>query len=152
MLVNFPTGISVTKTLSLHGYKESVEWTDPFFVYGSDASLVKALAKENRCLERNTGSEVAIYWMLKSSGQPDTKWQGHVEDVLARRTRALFLDARAAIDMAPAVAHLMADELKKDEIGKRNKCYLSFRLLKIIWQMVNRIWDMVYGKWSVVNN
>jgi glycerol-3-phosphate dehydrogenase len=34
-----------------------------------------------------------------------------VEDVLARRTRALFLDARAAIEAAPAVAALLAKEL-----------------------------------------
>ena len=39
-----------------------------------------------------------------------------VEDVLARRTRALFLDARESIRMAPEVAKIMADELKKDEI------------------------------------
>jgi glycerol-3-phosphate dehydrogenase len=37
-----------------------------------------------------------------------------VEDVLARRTRALFLDARAALRMAPRVAHLMARELGRD--------------------------------------
>jgi len=34
-----------------------------------------------------------------------------VEDVLARRTRALLLDARASISMAPVVAELMAKEL-----------------------------------------
>ena len=34
-----------------------------------------------------------------------------VEDVLARRTRALFLNARAAMEMAPRVASLMAREL-----------------------------------------
>ena len=34
-----------------------------------------------------------------------------VEDVLARRTRALFLDAKAARDQAPAVAAAMAREL-----------------------------------------
>jgi glycerol-3-phosphate dehydrogenase len=34
-----------------------------------------------------------------------------VEDVLARRTRALFLDARAAIEAAPAVADVLAKEL-----------------------------------------
>jgi glycerol-3-phosphate dehydrogenase len=34
-----------------------------------------------------------------------------VEDVLARRTRALFLNALAAAAMAPAVAGLMAEEL-----------------------------------------
>ena len=36
-----------------------------------------------------------------------------VEDVLARRTRALFLNARAAIEMAPQVAAIMAEELGK---------------------------------------
>jgi glycerol-3-phosphate dehydrogenase len=34
-----------------------------------------------------------------------------VEDVLARRTRALFLDARAAIEAAPTVADLLLKEL-----------------------------------------
>jgi len=35
-----------------------------------------------------------------------------VEDVLARRTRALLLDARASIEAAPTVAAIMAQELK----------------------------------------
>lgn len=38
-----------------------------------------------------------------------------VEDVLARRTRVLFLDARAAIELAPSVARMMAEELGRDE-------------------------------------
>ena len=38
-----------------------------------------------------------------------------IEDVLARRTRLLFLDAQAAIDIAPVVAALMAKELLMDE-------------------------------------
>ena len=38
-----------------------------------------------------------------------------VEDVMARRVRALFLDARASIEMAPVVAHLIAVELKHDK-------------------------------------
>ena len=37
-----------------------------------------------------------------------------IEDVLARRTRALFLDARASIEAAPLVADLLAAELGKD--------------------------------------
>ena len=37
-----------------------------------------------------------------------------LEDVLARRLRALFLNARAAVAMAPRVAELMADELGRD--------------------------------------
>jgi glycerol-3-phosphate dehydrogenase len=38
-----------------------------------------------------------------------------VEDVLARRTRALFLDAQAAIAMAPETARLLARELGRDQ-------------------------------------
>jgi glycerol-3-phosphate dehydrogenase len=38
-----------------------------------------------------------------------------VEDVLARRSRLLFLDARAAVTMAPAVAAVLAKELGRDE-------------------------------------
>ena len=38
-----------------------------------------------------------------------------VEDVLARRTRVLFLDAMAAMQAAPTVAKLMAGEMNKDE-------------------------------------
>jgi len=37
-----------------------------------------------------------------------------VEDFLARRSRALLLDARASIDAAPEVARIMAEELGYD--------------------------------------
>ena len=37
-----------------------------------------------------------------------------IMDVLARRTRALFLDARAAIASAPKVVEMLAEELGKD--------------------------------------
>jgi glycerol-3-phosphate dehydrogenase len=56
-----------------------------------------------------------------------------LEDVLARRTRALFLNARAALAMAPRVAELMAGELGQDirwqarqvdEFGKLAQGYL----------------------------
>ena len=38
-----------------------------------------------------------------------------VEDILTRRTRALFLDARASLDAAPRIAALAAQELKRDQ-------------------------------------
>jgi len=108
-----PRRLCQTKTLSLHGYKESVEWTDPLFVYGSDVPALKALAKENSSWKKvlhprlpYTGLEVI--WAVRF------EMARNIEDVLARRTRALFLDATAAIEMAPAVAKLMSLELKKD--------------------------------------
>jgi glycerol-3-phosphate dehydrogenase len=44
-----------------------------------------------------------------------------VEDVLARRTRALFLDARAAKEAAPLAARLLAGELQQDELWQRRQ-------------------------------
>ena len=39
---------------------------------------------------------------------------GKLEDVLARRTRALLLDARASLEIAHGVAEIMAAELGHD--------------------------------------
>jgi glycerol-3-phosphate dehydrogenase len=44
-----------------------------------------------------------------------------VEDVLARRTRALFLNARAALEMAPAVVDLMAPEMDWNESTRQQQ-------------------------------
>jgi glycerol-3-phosphate dehydrogenase len=44
-----------------------------------------------------------------------------VEDVLARRTRLLFLDARATLPVAADVAHELAKELGRDEIWERTQ-------------------------------
>jgi len=38
-----------------------------------------------------------------------------IEDVLARRVRILFLDAKAAIEVSPLVARILAEELNKDD-------------------------------------
>jgi glycerol-3-phosphate dehydrogenase len=50
------------------------------------------------------------------------------EDVLARRTRALFLDARAAVEAAPAVAELLAQELGRSR-EEADRDLESFRAL-----------------------
>jgi glycerol-3-phosphate dehydrogenase len=42
-----------------------------------------------------------------------------LEDVLARRLRLLFLDTRIAMEVAPAVARLMAAEMGKDSAWER---------------------------------
>ena len=38
-----------------------------------------------------------------------------VEDVLARRTRILFINAQVALDLAPKVAEIMKTELGQDD-------------------------------------
>jgi glycerol-3-phosphate dehydrogenase len=44
-----------------------------------------------------------------------------VDDILARRVRALFLDARAAIDITPLVAAILAQELGKDKLWEQKQ-------------------------------
>ena len=58
-----------------------------------------------------------------------------VEDVLARRTRALFLDARASIEAAPLVARLLAEELGRDSAWEQTQID-SFRSIAngYLWQ------------------
>lgn len=53
-----------------------------------------------------------------------------VEDVLARRTRLLFLDAHAAIDAAPSVAKVMAAVMNKDEQWINEQISLFTQLAK----------------------
>jgi glycerol-3-phosphate dehydrogenase len=44
-----------------------------------------------------------------------------VDDVLSRRTRILQLNARAAIQMAPEVARLLAEELGRDSLWQQRQ-------------------------------
>lgn len=72
--------------------------------YGTDAAAVEALPGAGRWLAPGL-SEAMVRFAVRH------EFARQVEDVLARRNRLLFLDARAAADAAPAVAAVMADEL-----------------------------------------
>jgi glycerol-3-phosphate dehydrogenase len=103
----------VTRTLNVHGFHSNAERFGALSVYGSDAVAIQDLMRATAPLGEPlhpelpyTGAEVV--WTTRH------EMARTVEDVLARRTRALFLNARAAESMAPAVARLMADELGWD--------------------------------------
>ena len=103
-----------TKTLRLHGWCEGVDPADPLAVYGASVDAVTALAASRPGLDRRLHPDLPylageVVWAARQ------EMARTVDDVLARRTRALFLDARAALAMAPAVAALLATELGKDE-------------------------------------
>jgi glycerol-3-phosphate dehydrogenase len=113
-LGKLPDNPCITKTLRIHGYRENIEDIGSLWVYGADAEAVQSLAKDNSSLAQPLhpdlpycGTEV-IWGVRKEMART-------VDDILSRRTRALFLNARAAIEMAPAVAKLMASELDRDE-------------------------------------
>ncbi|WP_317132449.1 glycerol-3-phosphate dehydrogenase/oxidase [Mucilaginibacter metallidurans] len=102
-----------TASLSIHGSRLNPDRTNPMFVYGADIENVLALYKENPNWKNLVHAESSytkgeVIWSVRN------EMARTVEDILARRTRVLFLDARLAIEMAPEVAHLMAGELGKD--------------------------------------
>jgi glycerol-3-phosphate dehydrogenase len=102
-----------TRSLRIHGYIENSGELGDLEVYGADAEKIKALAAADPELGKRLhralpviGAE--IVWSARE------EMARTVEDALARRTRALFLNASAATDMAAAASNLMARELNRD--------------------------------------
>jgi len=99
-----------TRSLKLHGYYDSPDELGDLWVYGADAAGVKAIAAADPALlapmhPSLTYCTAEIIWAVRH------EMARTVEDVLARRTRALFLNSAAAISLAPSVAEIMAREL-----------------------------------------
>ncbi|MEX2351765.1 MAG: glycerol-3-phosphate dehydrogenase/oxidase [Balneolaceae bacterium] len=111
-----PETPSITRTLALHG--SSVELRQDsesaLHLYGCDAPLLKKLTGEEPSWNNPMHKDLTIIpaeviWAVRH------EMARTVEDVLARRTRALFLDARASLAISEKVARLMAGELDRDE-------------------------------------
>jgi glycerol-3-phosphate dehydrogenase len=113
-----PERACVTETLRLHGWMRRddarLPASGPLQMYGSEAPALQAFVAE----ERGRG-ELLHARLPYTCGQ--VLWAAHhemartVEDVLARRTRSLLLDARASIEAAPRVAELLAAVLHRDQ-------------------------------------
>jgi glycerol-3-phosphate dehydrogenase len=102
-----------TENLRLHGWREHGETKESFDSYGADLSGLKQLVQENPAWMETLHPDLSytaaeVVWGVRH------EMARTVEDVLARRTRALLLDAKASIAMAPRVAALMALELHRD--------------------------------------
>ena len=103
-----------TKTLKIHGYFENPDRNNWLYIYGSDQDEILRLQYENpeyaKKLHKNFDFTVAeIVWAVRK------EMAQTIYDVLARRVRALYLDARASIEMAPSVAAILAKELQRDK-------------------------------------
>ena len=114
----------ITRNLHIHGYLAPEKTAgepecpyraddcDPLLVYGSDAGSIRALIATNPALGAPLDAELPIIgaqiaWAARQ------EMARTLDDVLARRTRALLLNAAAAARMAPAAAALLARELGK---------------------------------------
>jgi glycerol-3-phosphate dehydrogenase len=112
-LARLPERECPTRGLNVHAFHTGAAKFGPLSFYGADALLIQDLVRVEPALGEPLhpalpclAAEVvfaARHEMART-----------VEDVLARRTRALFLDARAAAEMAPRVAELLARELGRD--------------------------------------
>ena len=110
----------VTESLHIHGWCKAVNSSDPLHYYGADAEAVKKLAEQNTVWQEKLHDafpyiKAQVIWAVRN------EMAMTVEDVLARRIRMLFLDAHAALQSAPAVAKLMAEEMGKDEAWQQDQ-------------------------------
>ena len=108
----------VTKDMKIHGYQPTADRSNWRYVYGSDGDRILALQNENPEYAENLHpafdfTVAEVVWAVRE------EMAMTVDDVLARRVRALYLDARASKEMAPKVAHIMAQELGKDEAWEK---------------------------------
>jgi glycerol-3-phosphate dehydrogenase len=113
-LGRLPDKSCVTKNLKIHGYIENSFALGSLEVYGSDAEGIRTLAASDPALAHQLHPELPVIGAEIVWGAR-VEMARTVEDALARRTRALFLNANAAIAMAPACAQLLARELGRDE-------------------------------------
>ncbi|WP_069130702.1 glycerol-3-phosphate dehydrogenase/oxidase [Rhodohalobacter halophilus] len=113
-------GKSRSEHLKIHGADSSVNFDDPLYFYGSDKKEIENLIKNRPELgeqihESYPYVKAQVVWAVQS------EMARTVEDFLARRVRVLFLDARAAIDMAPEVAKLIQTERGMDKVWAENQ-------------------------------
>ena len=106
-----PERACITHSLPIHGYDYNSDWSNPMHVYGTDIDKISALDEEG-----NTSLSVAVHltknqiiWAVRE------EMAMTVEDVLARRTRTLFLNAAEAKNLAAQVAQIMAEEMGEDQ-------------------------------------
>jgi len=103
---------SLTRTFRIHGWLKNLDKHDPRHVYGSDGVAIRKMEKEKPKLAQKVSNKFSyslaeILWMLEN------EMTITLEDLMARRTRMLFLDADESIRIAPELVKLMATHLKK---------------------------------------
>ncbi len=100
----------VTETLKIHSAATDLDFDVHWHVYGSDLPELKRLIDATPHMNERIHPELPytkgeVIWSVRK------EMARTIEDVLARRTRALFLNAKVSVEMAPVVAEIMATEL-----------------------------------------
>lgn len=120
----------VTATLPIHGFQNTATETNAVLsIYGSDAENIQQLINDQPSLQEKIHpalpySKATVVWAVQN------EMAMTVEDVLARRTRSLFLDAKAAVEAAPLVASIIAPLLHQTEEWQRQQITTFIALSK----------------------
>jgi glycerol-3-phosphate dehydrogenase len=106
---------SITAELLIRGATHTPDRAQHLRVYGADAPRVRALIAASPELAEPIHpafpyQKAEVVWQVRE------EMAQTVEDILARRTRALVLNAKASIDAARTVAGILAQELDRDAL------------------------------------
>jgi glycerol-3-phosphate dehydrogenase len=117
---HLPKKLCVTRTLRVHGATGDRTASGPLAIYGTDALQIEAIMRAEPALAEPLHPDLSVsgaevVWAARA------EMARTVEDVLSRRSRALLLNARAAIAIAPAAAALLARELARDAAWQREE-------------------------------
>jgi glycerol-3-phosphate dehydrogenase len=109
-----------THSLQIHGFHRHPEQFGALGVYGSDAASIQFLMKSDEKLGKRLHPALPIHaaqvvWAARH------EMARTLDDVLSRRTRALPLNAKAAVEMAPEVVKILAKELNKDDAWQQEQ-------------------------------
>lgn len=101
-----------TKNLKIHGYRPKPNLADHMYVYGSDEpAILDMISKDAKMGEKLVDgydyTVAEVVWAVRE------EMARTVDDVLARRVRILFVDAKAAMKASQKVAEVMAAELNQ---------------------------------------
>ena len=115
---DLPPKNSATAQLKIHGWEQkSINSWD---VYGTDREKIDALVTAHPEWAQKLDADwpqtyAEVVWAVEE------EMARKLEDVLCRRFRILFLDAGAALRMAPQVARIMRERLNKDEAWEKSE-------------------------------
>jgi glycerol-3-phosphate dehydrogenase len=127
MLGRLPEKAAATETLKIHGFHEASEQRGDLAVYGSDAHAIHKILHNSSAMAEKLHPALPyrvaeVVWAVRE------EMARTVEDVLARRTRALFLNSKAAFAMAPRAAQIMAAELNYDKAWQEDQVKIFQKL------------------------
>lgn len=113
-LKKLPKAECKTQNLLIHGANGTVDRSNHLYIYGTDRKGIEQIINEDASLGENLHprlefTKAEVVWAVRN------EMARTIEDVLARRVRVLFLDAKAAIEIAPMVGELLRAELNETE-------------------------------------